>query len=127
MKKSRRTEKVSSLIKKTLGEVLSREITDPQMGIVTVTGVEVSLDMSIARVYFSLLGGKKSIQKQKNIIIYMHKHLRRRLAEKIVLRYIPKIRMIYDETPEKAQKLELIFNEIRRKDSELALKNTQGR
>lgn len=125
MKKSRRTEKVASLIKKTLGDILSHEITDPQMGIVTITDVEVSMDLGIARVYFSLIGGEKDITKQKNIIIQMHKHLRHRLAEKIVLKYIPKIQMIYDETPEKAQKLDKIFNEIRREKSGAEFRNSR--
>ncbi len=116
LKKSRRTQKVSSLIKEILGKILSQEISDPKMGIVTVTDVEVTTDLSIAKVYFSLIGGKKDIQKQKNTIIQMHKFLRCRLAEEAVLRYIPKIQMIYDDTPEKAQHLEMIFKKIR--DSE---------
>lgn len=114
MKKSRRTEKVSSLIKNTLGEIISREIADNKMGIVTITDVDVSVDLSNARVYYSLIGGEKDIQKQKNIVEQMHKHLRRRLAEKIVLKYIPKLQMIYDDTPEQAQKIEKVFAKIRR-------------
>jgi ribosome-binding factor A len=101
-----------------LGEILSQEISDHKMGIVTITDVEVSVDLRNARVYYSFIGGKKDIQKQKNIIEQMSKHLRHSLAERVVLKYIPKLQMIYDETPEKAQKLEEVFAKIRREKNE---------
>ncbi|MFH1415018.1 MAG: 30S ribosome-binding factor RbfA [Elusimicrobiota bacterium] len=119
MKKSRRTDKLSSLVKKALSEIISNEISDPDMGIITITDVEVSIDLSIAKVFFSVIGGKRDIQKQKNIILHMNKFLRRRLAEKINLRYTPRIRMTHDDTPEKAHKLEMKFREIEEQRCEL--------
>ncbi len=113
MKKNRRLERISNLIRQTLGTILSKEMYDPKMGIITITDVEVSADLSTARVYYSLMGGDKNLEKQKNIVVNMNKYLRFRLAEKIELKYTPKINMFYDDTPQKAQKIERILKKIR--------------
>jgi ribosome-binding factor A len=113
LKKTLRTEKIASLIKSTLSEIIAREITDPSLGIITITDVDVAPDLNVAKVYYSLIGGKRDLQKRINTITHLNKMLRHRLAEKIVLKYTPKIRMIYDDTPEKAQQLEHIFVKIR--------------
>lgn len=113
MKKSRRTEKVASLLKNTIGKIVTEDIADTKIGIVTITDVEITTDLSIAKVYFSLIGGEKDREKQKNILFNMHKFIRKKIAERISLRYTPKIFMIYDDTPEKAQALDRIFRKIR--------------
>jgi ribosome-binding factor A len=78
--------------------------------------VEVSPDLRIAKVYFSVIGGKKDIQKQINIVLSMQKSVRARLAEKIELKYTPKVQLIYDDTPKKAQELEKLFRKIAKKE-----------
>ena len=90
-----------------------KEICDTNMGIVTVTGVDVSMDLGIAKVYFSVMGGKKDIQKQKNIVMGMNKMVRKKIAEQVMIRYIPKIRFLFDDTPQKAQNVERILRKIR--------------
>jgi len=113
LKKNRRTRKVSSLVKQTLGEIISKELNDPSMGLVSVTDVEVSPDLRTARVYFTVIGGKKNTEKQINTVNHMGKFLRKKLAERVVLKYIPEIQLFYDETPKKAQKVEKILQRIR--------------
>lgn len=83
------------------------------MGIVTLTGVELSGDLRIAKVYFTLTGGSKEFSKQVNTIKNLEKFLRQRLASKVVLRYIPQIRLYYDETPRRAHKIDMILEKIK--------------
>lgn len=112
-KKSLRSEKVSSLLIRALGDIIIEEIADPTMGIVTLTGVELSGDLRIAKVYFTLTGGSKEFSKQVNTIKNLEKFLRQRLASKVVLRYIPQIRLYYDETPRRAHKIDMILEKIK--------------
>ncbi|MBN2407157.1 MAG: ribosome-binding factor A [Elusimicrobia bacterium] len=101
------------MIKRKLGEILIRETgRSRDMGFVTITDVTVTRDLGTANVYFSIIGGKKKLDKQINIVENMGKRLRHQLASAVVLKYIPRIKMIYDITPVKAQKIETILKII---------------
>lgn len=100
------------MLKKTLGEIIFREISDPSMGLITVSDVRLSPDLREAKVYFTVIGGQKEVSKQINIVKNLGKFLRRKLSSKIVLKYVPKIQLIYDDTPQKAQKIDMILKKI---------------
>ncbi len=102
------------MIRKNLGNIISREISDPGMGLVSITEVEVSQDLKTSNVYFTVIGGTKDAEKQKNIVRGMSKFFQQKLAEKIRLKYTPEINIIYDDTPVKAQRIESILEKIRR-------------
>jgi len=106
------------MVKKILGEILIKELADPKMGLVTITDVEVSTDLRSARVYYSIVGGSRELRVQKEIVENMHKMFRVKLAARIVLKYIPRLDMVFDETPRHAQKIEKLLKDIRTDDSE---------
>ncbi|MGM0442244.1 MAG: 30S ribosome-binding factor RbfA [Elusimicrobiota bacterium] len=112
MKQTRRTQQVSGLIRKHLSSIIIEEIKDPNFGIVTITSVRVSTDLRVANVKFSIIGGKKRLDKQINIIKRMGKSLRGYLAKRIELKYIPALNMQYDKTPQKAQEIEKVIKKI---------------
>ncbi len=112
MKQTRRTQQVSGLVKKHLSSILIEEIKDPNFGIVTITSVQIATDLRVANVYFSIIGGKKRLDKQIHIIENMAKTLRMHLARRIELKYIPALNMKYDKTPQKAQEIEEIIRKI---------------
>ena len=127
-KKSIRSERVSSVLIKALGDILIEEISDPSMGIVTLTGVDLSNDLRIAKVYFTVRGGSKELSKQVNIIKNLEKFLRQRLASRVVLRYLPEIRLYYDEIPARAHKIDMILEKIKDERAEKdAEEDTKGR
>ena len=82
------------------------------MGLITVSDVRLSPDLREAKVYFTVIGGQKEVSKQINIVKNLGKFLRRKLSSKIVLKYVPKIQLIYDDTPQKAQKIDMILKKI---------------
>ena len=55
---TRRTDRVAEALQALVAELLLREIKDPRIGLVTITGVKLSPDLRNARVYFSRLGGE---------------------------------------------------------------------
>ncbi|MYA77034.1 MAG: 30S ribosome-binding factor RbfA, partial [Gemmatimonadetes bacterium] len=52
----RRTARVADLVKQEVSQIIQHEMKDPRIGFVTVTSVDVSVDLRHARVYFSVLG-----------------------------------------------------------------------
>ncbi|MGM0567644.1 MAG: 30S ribosome-binding factor RbfA [Elusimicrobiota bacterium] len=113
MKKSRRTERVSSLLQEEIGKIVTREIKVPGLGLITITEVEVSIDLKLARVYYTVLGGSREKENQRHIIEGKAKFIRKRVGASIKLKYTPFIELIYDKTPEKAFRIEKIIKKIK--------------
>ncbi|MEA3506584.1 MAG: 30S ribosome-binding factor RbfA [Elusimicrobiota bacterium] len=118
MKQTRRTKRVSGLIRQKLGHIIATEINDPELGIITVTRVDVSIDLKIARAFFSIVGGKKPRKKQINIIKGLSKLLRQKLAREVELKYMPELELVFDRTTQKAQRIEDLLQKARKKKNE---------
>ncbi len=85
----RRSDRVADLIRQIIGEMLLRELNDPRLEVVTITGVEVTGDLKTATVFFSARGildqEEASLQGLQSASGYIKKKLGRELR----LRYIP--------------------------------------
>ena len=107
-----RLERVGQLIRDEIADILRREITDPLIGFVTLTEVEVSPDLRHAKVFFSVLGTPEQVQDSIKGMLRARKHINSLLADRIDLRYIPKLHFVYDDTAAKAQRMaELLRSE----------------
>lgn len=109
-----RTERVAKLLHRELADILGREIETQTM--MTVTGVRVTKDLSIAYVYVSVLGA----QPQQRQAAFRHLEeqitaIRASLATRIrhQLRIVPELRFFLDESLEQARKMESLFDRIR--------------
>ncbi|MEN6641620.1 MAG: 30S ribosome-binding factor RbfA [Armatimonadia bacterium] len=100
-----RLERVAQLIRDEIAQMLRRDIHDPLIGFVTITDVEVSSDLRHAKVFFSVLGDEEQVKNSIKGLLRARKYMNARLSETIELRYIPKLRFIYDETAVKAQRM----------------------
>jgi ribosome-binding factor A len=106
-----RLERVNQLIRDAIAEILRRDITDPLIGFVTIMEAEVSPDLRHAKVYFSVLGTPEQVQDSTKGLLRARKHINALLADHIDLRFVPKIRFVYDETSAKAQRMEALLKE----------------
>lgn len=106
---SARLERVAQVIREAVAEILRRDIHDPLIGFVTITEAEVSPDLRHAKVFFSVLGDETQVQDSIKGLLRARKHINALLADRIDLRYIPKLRFVYDETAAKAQRLEQLL------------------
>ncbi|OGS17631.1 MAG: ribosome-binding factor A, partial [Elusimicrobia bacterium RIFOXYA2_FULL_40_6] len=99
---------------------------DTRLGFVTIAGVNLTDDMSFAKVYFSVFGEKKDKELSTKILESATKFIRRRVSEEVIMRKVPEIRFFFDETVEKASKVYEILNVIEReKPFEEKCKNTK--
>jgi ribosome-binding factor A len=111
-----RTEKVAEEIKHRIAEVLSKDIAELQLGLVTVTKVIVSSDLKNAKIFVSFLGNKTTVEKCLDKINYRKKLLRMHLGARIHLKVTPELQFYHDDTIEYASHIEELIKEIHKND-----------
>ncbi len=110
---SKRSERVGDLILEFVSQVLSREINDPRVGVVTLTGVEVSNDLKHARVFFSVLVNQQGKDEVLSGLRSASGFIRSKIARELKLRYVPTLEFIYDDTQANAQRIEELLRKVK--------------
>jgi ribosome-binding factor A len=109
-----RPQKLGDLIQRELSELLQRELRDPRVGMITITGVDVSPDFSHAKVFFTVLE-KQRLEDAREGLRRSAGFLRSRLARRIKLYTTPELRFEYDESVERGDRLSRLINSVTRK------------
>jgi ribosome-binding factor A len=102
---SRRIERVADEILHVVAELLRREIKDPRIGMVTLTGVKLSADLRHARVYFSVLGDVDVRDRSLAGLRSAEGFIRSRLGRRLGLRVAPEIVFTFDSSMEEADRV----------------------
>ena len=104
-----KNERINSNMQKEISYIIANEVKNPNVKFVTVTAVDVTSDLSYAKVYFTTLDSKieteKALKSAKGFI-------RKSLADRIELRHIPELEFIYDESIEYGKRIEEKIKEI---------------
>lgn len=112
----KRLERVSQLIKEEISRVLQRELKDPRLGFVTVTDVEVTKDLRLAKVYVSILGTedkwKTSLAALESARGFIHNWLRHHLS----LRVTPSLDFRPDRSMAHAAQIQELLAELKSQD-----------
>lgn len=116
MKKTRRTAQVGVSLRDALVEVFRRELKDLDIGMVSITDVEVSPDLHIAHVFLSGLDEKQTRTAVRELQARAGR-LRSALGQRIHLRYTPELQFLYDETTMRAGRIEGLLSDIRIADA----------
>lgn len=117
IKDGRRGRRVAELLRAHLADVLRREIDDRELSEVVVTGVEVTDDLSIARIGVRLLVGDEDEAKRRRVLRHLHRaggRLRRAVAPRLELRRAPELQFRYDSGPDAVRRVEELLQEIER-------------
>jgi ribosome-binding factor A len=109
-----RPRKVADLIQRELTDLLLREVRDPGIGMITITSVDVSPDLSHAKVFFTLLQPEQKASTEK-ALQRAAGYLRSQIAHRIKLYTSPELRFVYDESIERGDKLSQLIDEANRK------------
>jgi ribosome-binding factor A len=109
---TRRTEQVGDLIKEELSQLLEREVKDPQIGFATLTDVEVTPDLRLARVYFSVLGDEHTMQESLAALERARGFLRRELSQRLTIRYVPELHFCLDRSIERGQRIANLLRQV---------------
>jgi ribosome-binding factor A len=113
MSSSQRPIRVGEQIREDLTELLAREVHDPGIGFITLTRVEVTADLQLARAYYTSLGDDKARRDSKRALERAAPFLRRQLGRRLRLRRTPELQFFYDESIERHDRIERILQEIK--------------
>jgi ribosome-binding factor A len=102
----KRSDRVGDLLLELVAELLAREINDPRIGAVTLTGATVSDDLRRAKIYFNLLTGSEGKDEVLAGLKSAAGFIRRSVAKDLKLRVVPTIEFLYDDTEERARRID---------------------
>lgn len=114
-----RDNRIGEELRKEISDILLNEIKDPDLGFVSIVLVDVSRDLRVAKVYYSVMGSEEDIEKTKSAIKRAAGFVRHEIAGRLSLRYAPELVFIYDNSIEHGIKISKIINEeIKKQGSE---------
>ena len=106
---SGRPQKLGDQIQRELADLLARELRDPRVGMITITSVDVSPDISHAKVFFTMLQ-KDNLEDTLHGLRRAAGFLRSQLAKRIKLYTTPELRFEYDESIERGDRLSRLID-----------------
>ncbi len=107
-----RIEKVNHQVKREIGKIIQRELSDPRLEFVTITEADVSRDFHNAKIHFSVLGGENQVEAAKNGMEGAKGMIRRLLGQSMNMRHTPELFFIYDQSIEMSARIEETLKEI---------------
>ena len=114
----RRADRVADLLKEEISQMLLREVKDPHIGFVTITGVEVSKDLQVAKAFYTILGDETQVKEADEALSRVSHFIKRQLGKRLRMRYIPDIIFRYDHSLEYGAKIDCLLDHIKNSEKE---------
>lgn len=122
----KRQDRVRELIKRELGEILRRELSVNQVGIVSITDVDLSPDLRHARIFLSFVGTPSQRETATQMVESYRLRFQSMLAQSVILKYAPQLRFETDAAVERGNRVLDILDELERdEDSPLNEETTK--
>ncbi|MCH8336427.1 MAG: 30S ribosome-binding factor RbfA [Proteobacteria bacterium] len=93
-----RNQRLGAQLRRILSEVIRFESKDPGVADLTLTAVELSKDLSVAKIYFSLLNPDDDPKLALDGLQRASGFLRRRLGNELTVRHVPELRFVHDDS-----------------------------
>jgi ribosome-binding factor A len=119
--------RVDEAIREVIGDALSGELKDPRVGFVTVTDVRTSADLRHARVYVSVLGESSRREATLEGLASAHGYLQQLLARELHLKRTPTLTFSYDDTSERAMRLDALIDAELAREGKLDEPSSEGK
>ncbi len=110
---TRRSERTSKLIQREISGLLNREVNDPRLSeLISITKVSLSPDFKYAKIFVSILGNETSRKDMLAGFNAASGFLRRELASRLRLRYVPQLSFHYDDSIEREARLLKLMGQV---------------
>jgi ribosome-binding factor A len=109
----RRAERLAHQIRNELAELLARELKDPRIGFATVTRVDLTADLSHARILVSVLGAPEVQTDTMQGLVSAAGYIRHEISHRLKLRRAPEITFVLDHGAEEGQKIEMLLQKLK--------------
>ena len=106
---SYRMRRVNEALKEIIGDALAKEIKDPRIGFVTLTGVETAPDLARAKVFFSVYGKKVEKDATMEGLRSSEAFLQRLISDELHLKRTPKLEFVYDVSVDYGMKIHALL------------------
>jgi ribosome-binding factor A len=107
-----RPDRLGDQIRSDISDLIAREVHDPGIGFVTITRVEVTADLQIARVFYTTMADEKARAQTAKALARVTPFLRRQLAARLRLRRVPELEFRFDRSIEHQDRIERLIHEI---------------
>jgi ribosome-binding factor A len=108
----KRSQRVRHLLRAEVSEIIMKRIKDPRLGFLTVTDVDVTKDLKLARIYISILKDEEKDMTMQ-ILNSARNFVRGELAGRLKTKVIPLIEFRLDDTPRYGEKIEKLLKELK--------------
>ncbi len=113
---NRRVIRVAELIKREMGKIMIEDFKNQEIGFVTITDVELTPDLKLAKIFFSVYGPPEKQKQTQKILEEATPFFRREIGHRVLLRFVPALRFYYDQTQEKAGHVFEILEKIKKEE-----------
>ena len=113
-----RAERVGDAIQRELSQVIRNKLRDPRIGMVSVNAVQVSRDLSTARVYVTFVDNPKNVEPAERLAVLAKAagFLRSMISREIRMCVVPQLRFVFDETFYKALEISDLIDQAIKSD-----------
>jgi ribosome-binding factor A len=111
MANPQRLRRIADQIQRELSDILRNELKDPRVGMITLTGVEVSADVAHAKVFFTTLGDADALAVTQEGLRRAAGFVRTALGRRLKLHNIPELHFEYDASVERGFRLSKLIDE----------------
>lgn len=105
-----RNQRLGNQVLRTLNELLRLESKDPRLKMVSLNSLELSRDLSVARVHFSMLDPNGDPEPVQEGLERASGFLRSRLGREIKIRHVPELRFSHDDSAAEAQRISSLID-----------------
>lgn len=114
---SHRVERVAEQIREEVSQILATEVADPGIGLVTVTRVKVTPDLSLARIYWTTLGEPAERKQTARALTRAQSFVRHLLSTRMTLRRSPEVQFVFDQSVAAQDRVEQILLELKQEEA----------
>ncbi|PLX86399.1 MAG: 30S ribosome-binding factor RbfA [Desulfuromonas sp.] len=108
-----RPERVAEQLHQEISQMLMHGVKDPRVALVTVTGVDVTRDLRLARVYYTVTGDEQDRIAAQAGLASSVAWLKRQLGQMLRLRHMPEIRFEYDRAVESGRRIDELLRQVK--------------
>jgi ribosome-binding factor A len=109
---SQRSHRIAEQIQKEISALLIKGLKDPRIGFVTITAVEMTSDLRLAKIYFSVMGSENEIKNTEKGLQSSIPFLRRELGKRLRLRYTPELQFQWDSSLAYGNRIDTLLRQI---------------
>ncbi len=107
-----RTQRMGGQIQRELALIVQQEIRDPRVGFVTISAVELSRDLSHAKVFITVMDPAQDVAETLKVLNKASGFLRKLLGQRMVMRSLPELRFAYDKSLDEGSRIDALLHRV---------------